>query len=129
MTSQPNAYFLDHNHGSSILVISQRTVSNSAAYLLPHIQPEMSILDVGCGPDTISVDMSNLVLKGRVVGVEYSLELLNGARALLPSKVSQTSSSKWDTSMCLTFQTTLLISCMSIKSCSMWRIPSKRFAR
>ncbi|KAF7724044.1 hypothetical protein EC973_001420 [Apophysomyces ossiformis] len=58
-----------------------RTVLNSAAYLRPHIKPEMSILDVGCGPGSISVDMAKLVAKGHVVGIEYTPEPLKEARA------------------------------------------------
>ncbi|KAF9363556.1 hypothetical protein BGX34_003847 [Mortierella sp. NVP85] len=84
MTSQPNIYILEHGGGAlrSLDWLSWRTVLNSAAYLRPHIEPEMSILDVGCGPGSISVDMARLVPKGRVVGIDYSSDLLNEACAL-----------------------------------------------
>ncbi|KAF9536357.1 hypothetical protein EC957_011277, partial [Mortierella hygrophila] len=41
----------------------------------------MSILDVGCGPGSISVDLAKLVPKGCVVGIEYTLEPLKAAQA------------------------------------------------
>ena len=54
---------------------------NSVAYVRPHIEPEMSILDVGCGPGSISVDMGRLVPKGRVVGMDASPDLISEGRA------------------------------------------------
>ncbi|KAG9325839.1 hypothetical protein KVV02_006833 [Mortierella alpina] len=80
MSSQPFVYSIDHT--SAVLKThSWRTVQNSAAYLLPHIKPTMSILDVGCGPGSISVDLAKLVPSGRVVGIEYTPEPLTEARA------------------------------------------------
>jgi len=80
MSSQPIVYSSDHRNGA-LRTHSWRTVANSVAYLRPHIQSEMSILDVGCGPGSISVDMAKLVPKGRVVGIEYTPDPLNEARA------------------------------------------------
>lgn len=47
-----------------------RDVANSAAYLLDHLHPGMTVLDVGCGPGTITVDLAQRVAPGRVVGVD-----------------------------------------------------------
>ncbi|KAF8931419.1 hypothetical protein BGZ58_007647 [Dissophora ornata] len=80
MSSQPIVYTSDHSD-AVLRTHGWRTVLNSAAYLLPHIKPEMSILDVGCGPGSISVDLAKLVPKGRVVGIEYTPEPLKEARA------------------------------------------------
>jgi hypothetical protein len=42
----PNTYTTDHS--SSVLrTHSWRTAANSAGYLLPHLRPDMTILDVG----------------------------------------------------------------------------------
>lgn len=40
----------------------------------------MSILDVGCGPGTITADLSALVPEGKVVGLEYASAVLQQAR-------------------------------------------------
>ncbi|KAF9363555.1 hypothetical protein BGX34_003846 [Mortierella sp. NVP85] len=84
MTSQSQTYILEQGDGTlrTLDWLSWRTVLNSAGYLRPHIEPEMSILDVGCGPGSISVDMARLVPKGRVVGIDYSSDLISEARAL-----------------------------------------------
>jgi SAM-dependent methyltransferase len=42
----------------------------------------MSILDVGCGPGTITVDLARHVPEGYVVGVEYANKPLSAARQL-----------------------------------------------
>jgi ubiquinone/menaquinone biosynthesis C-methylase UbiE len=35
-----------------------RTILTSCSYLLPHLKPNMAILDVGCGPGTITAGLS-----------------------------------------------------------------------
>ncbi|KAF9997793.1 hypothetical protein BGZ79_008495 [Entomortierella chlamydospora] len=42
----------------------------------------MYILDVGCGPGSISVDLARLVRNGHVVGVDYTPEPFEEANAL-----------------------------------------------
>ena len=43
--------------------------------------PGVDVLDVGCGPGSITIEMKRLVAPGRVVGVEYAEEALQLARA------------------------------------------------
>jgi ubiquinone/menaquinone biosynthesis C-methylase UbiE len=60
-----------HGHHSSVLAShGARTAADSAAYLLPHLRPDLSVLDVGCGPGTITLDLAEAVAPGAVVGVE-----------------------------------------------------------
>jgi ubiquinone/menaquinone biosynthesis C-methylase UbiE len=63
-----------------------RTAENSAAYLLPLIEPGMSLLDVGCGPGTITLDLARLVGSGHVVGVDAVEAPLAAARASAASE-------------------------------------------
>jgi SAM-dependent methyltransferase len=58
-----------------------RTVENSAAYLVPHLRPGQRLLDVGCGPGTITVDLARRVAPGEVLGVDAVAEVLDLARA------------------------------------------------
>lgn len=59
--------------------------TNSASYLLPHLQLNMSILDVGCAPGSITVDLARKFSLAYAVGVEYVSDPLDGARALADS--------------------------------------------
>ncbi|WP_030896684.1 MULTISPECIES: class I SAM-dependent methyltransferase [unclassified Streptomyces] len=71
-----------HGHHESVLRShTWRTAANSAAYLLPSLQPGMRILDVGCGPGTITADLAELVSDGHVTGVDRAPEILEQARA------------------------------------------------
>jgi ubiquinone/menaquinone biosynthesis C-methylase UbiE len=56
-------------------------VENSAAYLLPALRPGLSVLDIGAGPGTITVDLAARVAPGRVTAVEVSESVLDLARA------------------------------------------------
>lgn len=57
-----------------------RTAENSAAYLLGSLTPGLHLLDVGCGPGTITVDLAALVAPGRVTAIEPVPAALDLAR-------------------------------------------------
>lgn len=64
-----------------------RTGENSAAYLLGHLRPGMTVLDVGCGPATITTDLARRVTPGRVLGIDASTEVVAEARRSLDPTV------------------------------------------
>ncbi|HEY6623855.1 MAG TPA: methyltransferase domain-containing protein [Acidimicrobiales bacterium] len=69
-----------HGHHESVLRShTWRTAENSAAYLLSHLVAGMDLLDVGCGPGTITVDLARRVAPGQVVGVDAVESVLEGA--------------------------------------------------
>ncbi|MBO1750766.1 methyltransferase domain-containing protein [Actinotalea sp. BY-33] len=71
-----------HGHHESVLrAHRRRTAENSAAYLLPALSPGLSLLDVGCGPGTVTADLATRVAPGVVVGVDASEAVLDVARA------------------------------------------------
>ena len=71
-----------HGHHESVLRShTWRTAANSAAYLLDSVKPHMTILDIGCGPGTITADLAELVPQGHVTGVDHAPEILDQARA------------------------------------------------
>lgn len=70
-----------HGHHESVLRSHRsRTAENSAAYLLPYLSPGQSLLDVGCGPGTITADFVDLVAPGTVTAVEPEESALDIAR-------------------------------------------------
>ncbi|MPY77788.1 MAG: methyltransferase domain-containing protein [Actinophytocola sp.] len=70
-----------HGHHESVLRFHRtRTVQDSAAYLLPELRAGTTVLDVGCGPGSITADMAELV--ATVTAVETSPEALNAATRL-----------------------------------------------
>jgi ubiquinone/menaquinone biosynthesis C-methylase UbiE len=66
-----------HGHHDSVLRSHRwRTAENSCGYLLPHLAPGLRVLDVGCGPGTITVDLARRVSPGEVVGIDVAAEVL-----------------------------------------------------
>ncbi|MEU3183477.1 methyltransferase domain-containing protein [Streptomyces sp. NPDC006923] len=70
-----------HGHHESVLRSHRwRTAANSAAYLLPELRPGLEVLDVGCGPGTITADLAALVAPGTVTAVDAAESVLATAR-------------------------------------------------
>jgi SAM-dependent methyltransferase len=68
-----------HGHHESVLRSHRwRTADNSCAYLLPHLRDGQSLLDVGCGPGTITADLAGRV--GDVLGIDPSESVIAEAR-------------------------------------------------
>ena len=80
VSHQQSSYI--HGHHDSVLRSHRwRTVHNSAAYLIPHLRPDQRLLDVGCGPGTITIDFARMVAPGNVVGIDNEPAPLEPARA------------------------------------------------
>ena len=77
-----------HGHHASVLAShGARTAADSAAYLLPHLREGLLVLDVGCGPGTITLDLAEAVgPSGQVVGVENVDGPLDQARRLAAAR-------------------------------------------
>ena len=72
-----------HGHADSVLRSHRwRTAQNSCGYLLPALRSGLSVLDVGCGPGTITADLAALVAPGAVLGIDTSDQVIAEAAAL-----------------------------------------------
>jgi len=70
-----------HGHADSVLQSHRwRTVENSAGYLAPHLRPGLDLLDVGCGPGTLTVDLARRVAPGRTLAIDVAEAPLAEAR-------------------------------------------------
>ncbi len=71
-----------HGHADAVLRSHRwRTVENSAPHLIPLLRPGLDLLDVGCGPGTITADLAARVAPGRVVGMDRSDDVIASATA------------------------------------------------
>src|SRR6516164_2973538 len=81
MSRMPDVY--THGHHESVLRSHRwRTAENAAAYLLPDLEPQMRILDVGCGPGTITAGLADRVPQGHVIGIDTAPGILEQASEL-----------------------------------------------
>src|SRR5499426_4328635 len=72
-----------YTHGHAPATVRQharRTAEEAAAFLLPELRPGMRLLDVGCGPGSITRGLAERVTPGEVVGLDLSRETLAAAR-------------------------------------------------
>jgi ubiquinone/menaquinone biosynthesis C-methylase UbiE len=59
-----------------------RTADQQAAFVLPYLHPGMNLLDVGCGPGTITLGLAQAVAPGHVTGIDPDQVHIEAARAL-----------------------------------------------
>ncbi|BAX94458.1 methyltransferase domain-containing protein [Mycobacterium shigaense] len=79
--SEPSVKYTHGHHESVLRSHQQRTAEDSAAYLLSHLHPGLSMLDIGCGPGTITADLAARVAPGPVTAVDQVVDVIDVARA------------------------------------------------
>ena len=79
-SSGPTAY--SHGHHASVLAShGRRTAATSCAYVLDRVRPGTRVLDVGCGPGSVTLDLAERVgSTGQVVGVDFSAAAVEAAQ-------------------------------------------------
>ena len=83
-TPTPGTDTYTHGHHASVVgQHARRTAEVEAAYLLPRLRPGMRLLDIGCGPGTITTGLARAVAPGEVVGLDVGAAVLDEARAHL----------------------------------------------
>lgn len=70
-----------HGHAEAVLDgHRRRTAEDCCAYLLPHLRGDEALLDVGCGPGTITVGLARHLPRGRVVAIDPAAEAVAETR-------------------------------------------------
>ena len=76
-----------HGHHSSVTKDhARRTLQNSAAFLIPHIKQNHHILDVGCVPGSITIDIAELAHEGSVIGCDIVTSVLKEAQDAIDAR-------------------------------------------
>lgn len=68
---------------------ASRTISSDASFVIPHVKPSSKVLDVGCGPGTITIGFAFLIDTlegGSVTGVDVGKPVVERAQGLADSQ-------------------------------------------
>jgi SAM-dependent methyltransferase len=78
--STPTPDYLQRGNAAFESQMALRTAADHAAYLLPHLRSGMRVLDVGCGPGSITVGLADAVAPGEVLGIDLQADQIAVAR-------------------------------------------------
>lgn len=67
-------------HDSSIVAFQQKRGGDSAAFFVPFLTSEATLLDAGCGPGTITAALASVV--GKAIGIDREPKAIAAAGAL-----------------------------------------------
>ena len=90
MASTPPAHEV-YQHGHHASVVSnhaKRTAEKEAAFFLGALRAGQRLLDVGCGPGSITSGLAKRVAPGEVIGIDPSPSVIDTARSLLDPSVA-----------------------------------------
>ena len=61
---------------------ARRTEKTAARFFLPYLKSGMRVLDVGCGPGSITAGLARRVEPGEAIGIDASSEVIETAKSL-----------------------------------------------
>lgn len=78
--SKTSEQYLPGYGASTTRVMASRSAATHAAFFTPHLRPGMRLLDCGCGPGSITIDLARLVAPGQTIGIDVAENQLELAR-------------------------------------------------
>jgi ubiquinone/menaquinone biosynthesis C-methylase UbiE len=81
MTGTEAAAYTPGHTSNAVTFMAQRRAATHGAFFLPQLKAGMRLLDCGCGPGTITLDLARRVAPGAVVGIDRSDAQFASARA------------------------------------------------
>ncbi|MCY3569087.1 MAG: methyltransferase domain-containing protein, partial [Chloroflexi bacterium] len=81
MSDAPRDRYTHGHHESVVQSHARRRAEVEAWFLLPQLRPGMRLLDVGCGPGTITTGLARAVAPAEVVGLDAAPDVLDHARS------------------------------------------------
>ena len=84
--SSPREIYQHGHHTSVVSSHAKRTAETDAAFFLPYLKSGMRLLDVGCGPGSITVGLALHVVPAHTVGIDPSESVIETARSLAKAK-------------------------------------------
>lgn len=71
-------YTPGHTH-NAVAFMMRRSLDSHGQFFRAHLQPGLQVLDCGCGPGTISLDIAAAVAPGAVTGVDFGQSQIDAA--------------------------------------------------
>src|SRR5215467_4770419 len=88
ISSPSHETYLPGHHPSIVANHAKRTAETSAGFFLTFLKPGMRLLDVGCGPGSITLGLARHVEPAETIGIDTSPAVIEAAKSLASTKAT-----------------------------------------
>ena len=75
----PNESYTPGHSENATSFMARRSFASHGGFFHPHLRPGLRVLDVGCGPGTITLGIATIVTPGTVTGVDFGTSQIEQA--------------------------------------------------